>query len=618
MLFPDFHYYGFKTSVKGKTKIYDMNDTSVVLPVGEEAYASVYRFSNQVAGLDSLANLPPGTLAYPDFVYFDFDSKDLDLAFEDAKTLCVGLQNLGAPYYFFFSGGKGFHVYVPSSICGIVPTSNTQHIKQFAETLAQGLKTFDPSIYNMSRIFRCANSFNLGGKLFKVPCICTDTLPDILLAAKSSEITPGLLEQHLALNWELHTVCQPLADLYQQCVTKYTTPEPQVHSRVVSEQEPKHNGSLFAKADEGRRNETAYTVARRLARRGIPLGDARQVMTAVWNGQACKPPLPTAELLKVVENAYSKGTNEFVDEGNYAGKIIDIKGGMESIARKFLSQQTGFLTGYEMLDNYTMGFGPEELVWIAGRSGSFKSAVLTNILQRGSKLAKKPALFFSMEMGPETLVPRMIQQAEGITKREVITALRAGNPLSSYQKTMEDFEFLKVVHLSNLTTEQVLGLIDYHIETYGELSAVGFDYLGLFKGVNNNTERTAKQAQEIKTIICKAARCPVFCLTQAKQVYEGREGDIELDRSCPKDSDSILDLGDYAIGLWGHWAQDQITGVETKFQFGKFFKSRGMDEDKYGVNPYFGLNLDKQFMRLNDVVHIAHPPQFKTKNGEKE
>jgi replicative DNA helicase len=375
---------------------------------------------------------------------------------------------------------------------------------------------------------------------------------------------------------------------------------------------------LFARADEGRRNETAYTVSRRLARRGIPLSDAREVMAAVWNGKACQPPLPTAELLKVVNNAYSKGVNEFVDEGNYAGKIISIKGGMESVAKQFQTQQSGFLTGYEMWDNYTMGFGPEELIWITGRSGSFKSAVLTNILQRGSKLAKKPALYFSMEMGPETLIPRTIQQAQGLTKREVVTSLRSGKPMSNYSKTMEDFEYVKFVYLSNLTTEQVLGLIDYHIETYGELSAIGFDYLGLFRGVNNNTERTAKQAQELKTVICKAARCPVFCLTQAKQVYEGREGDIELDRSCPKDSDSILDLGDYAMGFWGHWAQDQITGLETKYQFGRFFKARGMDDGLYGVDPYFGLNLDKQFMRLNDVVYIANPPQFKSKNGERE
>jgi replicative DNA helicase len=312
--------------------------------------------------------------------------------------------------------------------------------------------------------------------------------------------------------------------------------------------------------------------------------------------------------------------NEFVDEGNYAGKITGIQGGLESVSKQFLKQQSGFLTGYKMLDDYTMGFGPEELIWITGRSGSFKSAVLTNILQRGSKLSRKPALFFSMEMGPETLIPRTIQQSEGLTKRAVIQSLRAGTPVSSFQKTREDFEYLKFIHLSNLTTEQVLGLVDYYTETYGELSAIGFDYLGLFKGVNNNTEKTAKQAQELKTIICKAAHCPVFCLTQAKQIYEGREGDVELDRSCPKDSDSILDLGDYAIGLWGHWSPDPLTGVETKHQFGRFFKSRGMDEGQYGVDPYFGLNLDKQYMRLNDIIHLANPTQIKFNRikGEKE
>ena len=625
MLFPDYHYFGFKTSVGQKTRIYDMNDKSLVLPVGEEAYASVYRFNSQVAQLDSLANLPPGTLAYPDFVLFDFDSKDLEKAFADVNTLRERLVSINAEHRTYFSGGKGFHLALASWCCGITPTDNVFNIKRFAEVLAKGLSTFDSSVYNLTRIFRCEHSFNIGGKLFKVEIDPGESIEEIKAKAMFPQVRPvGLLSLMPPTVWRdgVEVDYKPIKELetlYQSIIT--TKPNPNTpYVRVQSEQEPRQNGSLFARADEGKRNETAYTVSRRLARRGIPLGDAKKVMAGIWNGDACQPPLPTSELLKVVENAYSKGTNEFVDEGNYAGKITGIQGGLESVSKQFQKQQSGFLTGYKMLDDYTMGFGPEELIWITGRSGSFKSAVLTNILQKGSKLSRKPALFFSMEMGPETLIPRTIQQSEGMTKRDVIKALRSGTPVSSFQKTREDFEYLKFIHLSNLTTEQVLGLVDYYTETYGELSAIGFDYLGLFKGVNNNTERTAKQAQELKTIICKAAHCPVFCLTQAKQIYEGREGDVELDRSCPKDSDSILDLGDYAIGLWGHWSPDPLTGVETKHQFGRFFKSRGMDEGQYGVDPYFGLNLDKQYMRLNDIIHLANPTQIKFNRikGEKE
>lgn len=611
MLFPNYRYIGYKTALDKKTLIYNLLDASTPLPVGAEGYASVYRFSEDVAGLPSLANLPKGTKAYPDYVLFDFDSKDLEKAHKDALTLCDRLKSIEAPFHLFFSGNKGFHVYLPSSCVGIQPTSDVDSIKRFAETLANGLSTFDPSIYNISRIFRVPYSYNLGGKLFKIETYPDTSLTQILEEAKK-EYAYSLKSYFPQGDYSEIKI---LADIYK----KITEPAHE-HSRVVADHDPKQGGTIFSQAGEGRRNEMAYTVARRLARRGIPMPDAKQIMSNVWNGKACVPPLSDFEIRKVIENAYSKGVNEFIEEDNFAGKVISIEGGILSVAEKFQKQQNGFLTGYSMLDNYTMGFGAEELIWLVGRSGNFKSGVLTNILQRGSKLAKKPALLFSMEMGSETLTPRFIQQAEGMTKKEVITALRAGTPLSSFKKTVEDFEYLKVVYLSNLTTEQVLGLLDHYMETYGPLSAVGFDYLGLFKGVNNNTEKTAKQAQELKTVICKAAQCPVFCLTQAKQIYEGREGDIELDRGCPKDSDSILDLGDYGMGLWGHWSIDSQTGFEYKYQFGKFFKSRGMNTELYGENPYFGLSINKSTLKLDDIVHVPHPDQigFKQLKGEKE
>ncbi len=611
MLFPEYKYFGFKTAVAQKTKIYSLD--GFTLPEGPEAYASVYLFGEDVVGLPSLADIPPSTKVYPPYLLFDFDSKDLSEAYEDAKTLIKRLDSIDVRTFLWFSGNKGFHVGFLSSAASIAPTENVEAIKEFADRLAGDLGTWDPSVYNKSRIFRCSQSYNQGGQRYKVLIETITTPLEVIL---TDSLTPRKFDLWFAQHAQIDIVNDTLSKLYLECVAG--TERKPVYNRVISEAEPHFGGSLFLKADEGRRNETAYTVARKLARRGLPLGDARAVMELVWNPKACNPPLSSLELQKVVENAYSKGVNEFIgDEGSYEGKILSISEAMAQVSRQFVAHQTGFLTGYPMIDDFTMGFGPEELIWIAGRSGNFKSAVLTNILQRGSKLAKKPALYFSMEMGPETLVPRTIQQSEKITKKAVVDALRAGKPYTEYTKTIEDFEYVKFIYLSNLTTEQVVGLIDFYMEKYGELSAVGFDYLGLFRGVNNHTERTAKQAQELKTVVAKAARCPVFCLTQAKQVYEGREGDIELDRTCPKDSDSILDLGDYALGLWGHWDYG-MDGHEEKYIFGRFFKARGMNSEAYGTNPYFGLVLDKKHMALEDVAYIHNPPQFKQKGGNND
>ena len=105
----------------------------------------------------------------------------------------------------------------------------------------------------------------------------------------------------------------------------------------------------------------------------------------------------------------------------------------------------------------------------------------------------------------------------------------------------------------------------------------------------------------------------MFCLVQASKRYEGNYGDIELDRSCPKDSDAILDLGDYAFGMWGHWFS--ATGEPVKHIYGKFFKSRGYDEEVFGDNPYFYLDIDKPKMLVKDIRHAKTFPEFQTGEG---
>ena len=603
MKYPEFKFYGFKNQLNSETRMFELTENKIETSASKESYFSIFRF-NQNLGL--LRTVPEDALFFADYFYWDFDSKDLEDAFQDAKSLADRLKHVGCPFEAFFSGNKGFHIAVPSFVVDFEPTNNADKVKNFCALLASGLKSFDGSVYNKARIFRCPNSLNAASGMWKIPVLLDGSLSTILKVAKER---PEFLYFQPCPSED----GEPIPEL-QQLFDKVPKSEP----RVLDE-ESKFSGSVFLKAGEGNRNENAFTVARKLARRGLSLQDAKQIMAEVWNEKHCDPPLSPYELNKVIENAYERGINQVLEEGSYEGKITEIESDLGLVSKSYKENTNGFLTGYGMLDEFTMGFQPGESITIAARSGNFKSAFLTNILQRGSLLAKRPALFFSMEMGRDTLVPRLIQQVEGISKKQVITAFREGKTVRDFEKTLEAFKYVKFIYLSNLSTDQILGLLDFHKEKFGQPCAVGFDYLGLFRGCNNNTERTAKQAQEIKSVVAKASGCPVFTLVQAKQLYEGRGGDIELDRACPKDSDAILDLADYSIGLWGHWIADQGTGEEKKYIFGKFFKSRGMDDEAYGLCPYFGLNIEERHMRVNDVIHIPNPPRFKQKTkGDNE
>jgi hypothetical protein len=333
---------------------------------------------------------------------------------------------------------------------------------------------------------------------------------------------------------------------------------------------------------------------------------------AKWNEGNAKP-LPPGELGKVIWSA-EKGRIDTLPS-NIDEQLRGIGGTLGSLQDARKAGKTKFKTGYRFLDDYTFGFEEEELIYIAARSGNFKTALMTRLLQRGSYEAKKQALMFSMEMGPRTLAPRMIQSAENMTKGQVIAAMERNE---QFHQTQEQFKHLTVVYLSDLTTEQMLDLIEAFQKKYGDPCAIGIDYLSYFRGAMNNTERTARQAQDLKTRISKAARCPTFCLVQAKQYLEGREGDVELPRNCAKDSDSVLDTGDYAIGVFGKW-MTFADGTEDKILYGKFLKSRGMDSDKYEPNPYMCFKWKKDTLQLEDILYVPRhlKPVFRQAREEK-
>lgn len=77
------------------------------------------------------------------------------------------------------------------------------------------------------------------------------------------------------------------------------------------------------------------------------------------------------------------------------------------------SEITGIASGYPALDNMTTGFHEEELIILAARPAVGKTAFALNVAQNiGTKLGLTVAIF-SLEMGAESLVDRMLA-SEGV------------------------------------------------------------------------------------------------------------------------------------------------------------------------------------------------------------
>ena len=72
------------------------------------------------------------------------------------------------------------------------------------------------------------------------------------------------------------------------------------------------------------------------------------------------------------------------------------------------------MSGYAKLDDYTSGFKPGELVVLAARPSMGKTAFALNLLLNAALKHGKSVAFFSLEMGGEQIVDRLLSAVSEI------------------------------------------------------------------------------------------------------------------------------------------------------------------------------------------------------------
>ena len=609
MLYPEFSYIGTKEELKSKTNIVPLSELPSEHP--GERYATVYRFDEGIKRYDSVADLGDDVRLYADYLVFDFDDPaSLEAPRLDAIALCQALKHMGAGYETYFSGAKGFHVLVPTCQFAFEPTTDEGVLKRMATIIASRFKTFDPTVYNKTRVFRLDGSVNKKTGLYKIYVDLEGwSIEGILEQAKEP------LTNRYPDPWDYNKV-PALVNLYQQCKHKI--------NRTIQATEPKESygdWGIIKENVQTNYNSTLYGMARDLARHGIFERDA--IIIFNWWNKSHSDPMDGKELAKTVKSAYSKGVNQLVEEDTVLNFAYNSRKALDAVRQVYQNwSQNVVRTGFDFFDEFTLGFFKEEVIFIIARPGNFKTCILSNLLHGVSKTTGRPCIFFSQEQSVEALTIRHMQKAEHKTQLEILKSIKGMEDFPVFES---EFKNVYVVGLSSLNTDKVLSIIDKFLEDYGPLGAVGFDYLSLFEGCANDTARTARMATELKTRVAKAAGCPTFCLVQAKREYQGEEGNIEIDLTAGKDSSSIEDSGDYVIGIWGHWEtrpaidiqSGQVVGdTREKKLYGRFLKARKFMSEKYNDLPYFQINLDKAYMDVKNIIYRSNPPQFKQKEGQ--
>ncbi|MEJ6347839.1 replicative DNA helicase [Holzapfeliella sp. He02] len=212
---------------------------------------------------------------------------------------------------------------------------------------------------------------------------------------------------------------------------------------------------------------------------------------------------------------------------------------------------TGLGTGFKALDNLTTGFHEDELIILAARPGVGKTAFALNICQAIGIKTEKTVAIFSLEMGAEQLVSRMLC-SEGLIDAQ---HLRTGN------LTDEEWRRLVVaagsLDKTNIFIDDTPGIKMAEIRAktrrlqkeQGDLGIVVIDYLQLIEGTRKESRQ--QEVSEISRQLKKLAKelhVPVIALSQLSRGVEQRQdkrpilSDIRESGSIEQDADIVAFL----------------------------------------------------------------------------
>ncbi|WP_277673856.1 replicative DNA helicase [Piscibacillus halophilus] len=233
---------------------------------------------------------------------------------------------------------------------------------------------------------------------------------------------------------------------------------------------------------------------------------------------------------------------------NIKDVLINVYDNIEQLHHQS-EEVTGVPTGFKDLDHITSGFQKNDLIIIAARPSVGKTAFALNIAQNVAIHAQENCAIFSLEMGAEQLVMRMLCAEGNIDAQRLRTGslqeedwgklTMAMGSLSDAGIYIDDTPGVKISEIRSkcrrLKQESGLGM-------------VLIDYLQLIQGSGSNRENRQQEVSEISRQLKALAReleVPVIALSQLSRGVEQRQdkrpimSDIRESGSIEQDADII-------------------------------------------------------------------------------
>ena len=212
---------------------------------------------------------------------------------------------------------------------------------------------------------------------------------------------------------------------------------------------------------------------------------------------------------------------------------------------------TGLSTGFVGLDRITTGLHGGNLIILAARPAMGKTALALNVAKYVATIETKPAVIFSLEMGAEELIERMLA-SEGMVPAY---HLKTGNlstdewkRLVQAQNNLYDAPIF-VDDTAGIRISEIRSKSRKLSQEMGGLGVIIIDYLQLITGAKgeNRQQIVSEISRELK-ILAKDLKVPVIALSQLSRAVEQRQdkrpmlADLRESGSIEQDADIVAFL----------------------------------------------------------------------------
>ena len=323
------------------------------------------------------------------------------------------------------------------------------------------------------------------------------------------------------------------------------------------------NDSWLLEAMVGVSEGNRETMATKIAGYWINKVPPSDVMTILksWNINNV-PPLEESRIISTV-----KSVSRYEPEkgSSILDNVYDAKKMVASYVEHVKSLKNNrFITGIAEIDKRIRGVAGGEVLTIIARAGSFKTAMLQNLLKNYLSNSAWGAIFFSIEMPVASIAERYFQISDGETGREVESTFQNDDvgKTESINQFIKDYKNLYIVpnkiSLDNIPEYIKVIEAEYKIK----IGVIGIDYLGLIDSPGVNEYESISRVAKGMKIVAKMLNLPFIVLSQTSR--EGKAGMSEVSLNMGRGSGAIEEAADFAFGLWQIEKDDETKGLVCK------------------------------------------------------